>query len=172
MAALNTGMQTIELDPSCCGQTHSNRSTTIHGNESLEPGCTFTVLHVQFIICPLGNVDSLFVNVISSFHATGTNICLDLGLFWKVYEEPLNRSCPISSGLKMSWLAKENVTSYSSGFLLFFLYGSTLLSYLNFSAHSLYWLIINRSSLKICQCFLNFHPKIMVISKKKKKVCA
>ena len=56
MESLNTTPQTIELDPSCSGQAHSNRLATGPGYENMNPGC---ILCAPFIIRSLRSPDAV-----------------------------------------------------------------------------------------------------------------
>ena len=58
MESPNTSPQAVELNPSCSGQAHPNRSGTGPGNKNTEPERIFTVLHILFMICPLRSADA------------------------------------------------------------------------------------------------------------------
>ena len=47
MESPNTSPQTIELNPNCLGQAHSNRPGTGYGYKNTEPGCILTVSRVH-----------------------------------------------------------------------------------------------------------------------------
>ena len=55
MESPNTSLQTIDLNPSCSKQPHSNRLGTGDGYESMELGCILTVLRVPSLIRALGD---------------------------------------------------------------------------------------------------------------------
>ena len=55
-----TNSKAIELNPSCSGQAHPNRTVTSHGFENTGLRCILAVLRVPFIILPLRNADARF----------------------------------------------------------------------------------------------------------------
>ena len=72
-----------------------NRPDTGPGHKSTEPGSTFTVLRVPFMICPFRGADAKSGKIVQEIPAPGTNGRLDLSLTWPVSEDPLKRPCKI-----------------------------------------------------------------------------
>ena len=72
----NASTQAIEFDPSCSGQTHSNRSCA--DPTSADILLEYPVSHVKFVhwVARMPNSDKLC----NSFRAAGTNGRLDLSL--------------------------------------------------------------------------------------------
>ena len=83
----NISLKTIELDPNCSGQTHSNRPGTDTWYENMEHRCIFAVLHVPFLIHSLRSAcaKSSKVNLIDSaqFTQTGFSAVIDVFRLFK-----------------------------------------------------------------------------------------
>ena len=50
--------QAVELNTSCLGQAHPNKSGTSPEYKNMEPGSIFTILHIPLMVCPLKSVDA------------------------------------------------------------------------------------------------------------------
>ena len=58
MESPNTSSQAVELNPSCSGQAHLNRSGTGPGHKNTDFGIIFTVLWVPFMLCSLRSANA------------------------------------------------------------------------------------------------------------------
>ena len=58
MESPNTSPQAVELNRSCSGQTHSNRSGPGPGYKNTEPGCILAIIFVPSLIRPLRSADA------------------------------------------------------------------------------------------------------------------
>ena len=108
----NASTQAIEFDPSCSGQTHSNRSCADPRN--VDTGADilleYSVSHVKFVHCAarMPNSDKLC----NSFCAAGTNGCLDFSLSLLAAYGSVSWPCRMWPGSKELRLAKESFASW------------------------------------------------------------
>ena len=58
MESPNTSSHTIELNPNCSGQPHSNRPGTVPGYENKDLECILAILCVPFMVCPLRSANA------------------------------------------------------------------------------------------------------------------
>ena len=72
---------TQEFDPSCSGQSHSNRPCADPRNVDTERCRTLRVICVPCQVRPLGSADANSDKLCSRFRVAGTNGCLDFSLF-------------------------------------------------------------------------------------------
>ena len=95
-------MQAIDFDPSCSGQTHSNRLYADLRNVDSKRWRTVTVfcVHVKIVHWParMPNPNKLS----SNFYAAGTNKCLDFSL-------SLLAACDSDSWPRRMWPGSEEL---------------------------------------------------------------
>ena len=88
MESPNTTTQAIKLNTSCSVQAYSNRPGTGSRHKNTEPGCVFTVLRIQSIICPIRSAASparLFKKHSAHMAQTGVYILVSLGEYLRIH---------------------------------------------------------------------------------------